>query len=76
MAQAWNVQFEVMEKSEVHEGGVLAAVFFSLFATCGYFLTTGRTSESYDWLWIALFALSLFMLSGAVVNFDLKRIIK
>jgi hypothetical protein len=65
-----------MEKTEVHEGGVLAAVFFSLFATCGYFLTNGRTVASYDWLWIGCFALSLLTLSAAVVNFDWKRIVK
>ena len=65
-----------MEKTEVHEGGVLAAVFFSLFATCGYFLTNGRTSVSYDWLWIAFFVISLFTLSAAVVNFDFRRLIR
>lgn len=65
-----------MDNSEVHEGGVLAAAFFSLFATCGYFLTNGRTSISYDWLWISIFGLSLLTLSGAVVNFDFRRIVR
>lgn len=65
-----------MENIEVHEGGVLAAVFFSLFATCGYYLTNGRTSESYDWLWIGCFVVSLLTLSAAVVNFDFKRLIR
>lgn len=65
-----------MRDDEVHEGGILAAVFLSLLATCGYFLTTGRTSVNYDWLWIGCFALSLITLSFSVVNFDLKRLIK
>jgi len=65
-----------MENTEVHEGGLLTAVFFSLFATCGHFLTAGRTAESYDALWLGCFLLSLLTLSAAVVNFDLKRIIK
>lgn len=64
------------EANEVHEGGVLAAVFFSLLATVGYFMTTGRTTVSFDWLWIGVFAISLLTLSMAIVNFDVRKLVK
>jgi hypothetical protein len=65
-----------MGDSEISEAGIFAAVFLSLVATIGAFLTSGRMINNYDWLWIGVFLLSLVTLSGAVVNFDLKRLIK
>ncbi|HSI71943.1 MAG TPA: hypothetical protein VK934_02105 [Fimbriimonas sp.] len=65
-----------MRDSEISEGGILAAVFLSLVATVGAFLTNGRQINNLDWVWIGVFVLSLITLSAAAVNFDVKRIIK
>jgi hypothetical protein len=65
-----------MRDSEISEAGIIAAVFLSLIATVGAFVTSGRMVNHLDWLWIGVFALSLITLSGAVVNFDFKRLIK
>jgi hypothetical protein len=65
-----------MRDSEISEGGILAAVFLSLVATVGSFLTNGRHVNNLDWVWIGVFVLSLLTLSAAVVNFDVKRLLK
>ena len=65
-----------MRDSEINEGGIFVAVFLSLVATVGAFLTSGRMINNLDWVWIGIFAVSLLTLSGAVVNFDFKRLIK
>ncbi len=65
-----------MSDSEINEAGIFVAVFLSLVATIGAFFTSGRMINDLDWLWIGIFATSLLTLSGAVVNFDLKRLIK
>ena len=68
--------FPGMRENEVSINGMLAATFMALAGTIGYFLTHGRLSESFDWLWLGMFALALMTLSAAVVNFDPRRLIK
>lgn len=63
-------------KNDVHEGGMIFAAFITLLATVGAILTQGRLTESFDWVWIGMYGMSLLTLSGAVVNFDPKRFIK
>jgi hypothetical protein len=65
-----------MRDSEISEVGIFAAVLLSLVATIGSFVTNGRQINNLDWLWITVFAISLLTLSGAVVNFDFKRLLK
>lgn len=64
-----------MRKDEVNAGGMVVAAVFALIGTLGYFLTADRLVDL-NWLWLATFVASLFTLSGAVVNFDPKRILK
>jgi hypothetical protein len=65
-----------MHESEISEAGMIVAAVLALVATIGTFATNGRQIGGLDWLWLGVFALSLLTLSGAVVNFDLKRLIK
>lgn len=65
-----------MREEEVNVGGVLAATLLALLATVGSFLTHDEMSASSAWLLLALFGAALLTLSGAVVNFDPRRLIK
>jgi hypothetical protein len=65
-----------MSEQEVSINGMFAATFMALAGTVGYFLTHDRLSISLDWLWLGIFTLALMVLSGAVVNFDPRRLIK
>jgi len=62
-----------MRDSKVSEGGFVAAVVLSLLGTMGHFLTEGKFFHRYDSLWLVLFVGSFLTLSGAVVDFDLRR---
>ncbi|HEY0866047.1 MAG TPA: hypothetical protein VGE01_01640 [Fimbriimonas sp.] len=61
---------------KVSATGIFSAVGMTLVGTIGHFLTQSRGDVRLDWIWIAMFVISLFTLSGAVVNFDPKRILK
>ena len=65
-----------MGDTQINEAGIVAAVFLSLIATIGAFLTNGRMIHQFDWLWLGVFGMSLLALSGAVVNYDFRRLIK
>jgi hypothetical protein len=65
-----------MRETQVHQGGMYSAAGLSMFGTIGYFVSSAQMVANWNWLWIALFAVSLMLLSGAVVNFDPKRIVK
>jgi hypothetical protein len=61
---------------KVSEPGIFAAVGMTLLGTIGHFLTQDRLSYRYDYFWLACFVFALLTLSGAVVNFDPKRLLK
>ncbi|AIE85536.1 hypothetical protein [Fimbriimonas ginsengisoli] len=65
-----------MKENEVSTNGIFAATFVALAGTIGHYLTHGRLSSSLEWVWLGVFAAALIILSGAVVNFDPRRIIK
>jgi hypothetical protein len=65
-----------MKDTEISEGGMFGAAGLTLVGTIGHFLTEGRMDASYDWVWIATFALALMTLAGSMVNFDPKRWLK
>lgn len=63
-------------QEKVSETGIFMAVGFTMVGTIGHFLTANLQDVRLDGLWIVMFVLSLLTLSGAVVNFDPKRIVK
>lgn len=65
-----------MREEEVNAGGILAATLLALVGTVGYYLTNERTTLVPAWVWLAIFGAALLTLSGAVVNFDPRRLIK
>jgi hypothetical protein len=61
---------------KVSQNGMFAALGIALMATLGHVVTAERTFNRFDMLWLSMFVLSIFVLSGAAVNFDPKRWLK
>ena len=65
-----------MGENNISRTGLITALFLCLVATIGAHLTHGRMINDYDGVWLVTFGGSLLTLSGAMVDFDPKRLIK
>jgi hypothetical protein len=65
-----------MGENKISRTGIITALFLCLVATVGALFTNGRMIDDYDGVWLVTFGGSLLTLSGAMVDFDPKRLIK